>query len=73
MKAVRKEFDPKAPVCILRSEDGTENNAEVLTEAGTQNARVFTNVKAGKRWVRRNIISPAERAKLYFVQAPSVK
>lgn len=59
--------DWSGPVCIIRR-DG--DNALVLCEHGTDKTRVFENMKAGKRWIKRNIVSPAERKKLFFVQAP---
>ncbi len=69
---INRAYDPTLPTCILRTATGQEQDAEVLTEYGTDRARVFNNQKAAKRWIRRNIVSPAEKAKLYFVQAPSV-
>lgn len=69
----KRPLDPSKPVCILRSETGDDDDAEVLTEHGRPEARVFSNVKAARRWIKRNVISPAERQKLYFVQAPHVK
>lgn len=68
----QREYNPTLPTCILRTPTGREEDAEVLTEHGTDQVRVFGNQKAAKRWIKRNVISPAERAKLYFVQAPSV-
>lgn len=66
-------YDPTKPTCILYSETGNEETAAVLTEHGQDRARVFSSQKAAKRWIKRNVISPSKRSKLYFVQAPSVK
>jgi len=73
MKTQKRELDPTKPVCILRTETGDIDTAEVLTEYGTENARIFANMKTAKRWIKRNVVSSVERQKLYFVQAPSVK
>ena len=54
------------PVCIARKNG---DQAEVLTEHGSQKARVFSKPKAAKNWIKRNISSPAERRKLYLVVA----
>lgn len=70
---VDSPYDPTKPVCILRSETGKESDAQVLTEHCGKAARVFSSQKAAKRWIKRNVISPAERSKLYFVQSPTVK
>ncbi|MFN3898924.1 MAG: hypothetical protein ACK4ML_00975 [Alishewanella aestuarii] len=59
--------DWSGPVCIIRKES---NEARVLCEHGSDKARVFESIKAGRRWIKRNIVSPAERRKLFFVPAP---
>lgn len=66
-------YDPTQPVCIVYSETGDRKDSKVLGEHGTDQVRVFSSEKSARRWIKRNILSPKERQKLYFVQAPLVR
>jgi hypothetical protein len=54
-------------VSIVRKNHKGEN--EILLEYGSEYARVFANLKAAKRWIKRNVVSPNERAKYSIVRA----